>query len=328
MNGYDIRRPTEGDAEAIHELVAEHDTEVLGKPDATLEDVAEVLGELDLATDGWLVHQGDRLAGWGWACPKGTSDNVDIDVQARDEAVVAWLWERVLERAVEIARDLGHAQARVDIGIYREDVALQAAAKERGLAVATSFHRMRIDNGDDHGGHAGAAEPETPPGVIVESGEPDQERLCTAHRIQQEGFARHFGFVPKTFEEWVSDMEASSASDWSQLLIARVDGEPAAMLLGTNHFVSDEDCGYVRTLAVLPAFRGRGLGKLLLRTAFAADARRGRTGTILHVDSNNVTPALDLYLSTGMRQVLAIDAWRADLPTGLPTGPATSDEAD
>ncbi|MEV0973807.1 GNAT family N-acetyltransferase [Microtetraspora glauca] len=313
MNGYDIRRPTEADAAAIHELVAEHDTRILGKPDATLEDVAEILGELELATDGWLVYDGERLVGWGWASPKGTSDNVDIDVQARVADVGDWLWERVLERAVEIARDLGHAQARVDIGVYREDAALRAAAKERGLAAATSFHRMRIDHAMD----AEVAGPGIPSGVTVERGDPDQERLRTAHRIQQEGFARHFGFVPRTFDEWISDMEASSANDWSQLLVARVDGEPAAMLLGTNHFVSDEDCGYVRTLAVLPAFRSRGLGRLLLREAFAADARRGRAGTILHVDSNNVTPALDLYLSVGMRPVLAIDAWRADLPTGL-----------
>ncbi|WP_067185448.1 GNAT family N-acetyltransferase [Microtetraspora niveoalba] len=312
MNGYDIRRPTKADAEAIHELVAEHDTKVVGRPDATLDDVAEVLGELDLDADGWLVYESDRLVGWGWACPKGTSDNVDIDVQARVPAVADWLWDRVLERAVEIARGLGHDRARVDIGIYREDAELRAAAQERGLAPATSFHRMRID----HPGGAPAAEPEIPSGVTVESGEPDEERLRTAHRIQQEGFARHFGFVPRTFDEWVSAMEASPANDWSQLLVARVDGEPAAMLLGTDHFLSDEGCGYVRTLAVLPGFRGRGLGRLLLRTAFAADARRGRAGTILHVDSNNVTPALDLYLSVGMRRVLAIDAWQADLPTG------------
>ncbi|WP_066944625.1 GNAT family N-acetyltransferase [Microtetraspora fusca] len=321
MNGYEIRRPSEADARVIHELVAEIDTRVIGRPDATLDDVAEVLGELDLAADGWLVYEGGRLVGWGWACPKGTSDNVDIDVRALAPEVADRLWDRVLDRAVEIARGLGHGRARVDIGIYREDAELQAAAKARGLAPATSFHRMRID----HAGGTSAAAPEIAAGVTVESGEPGEERLRTAHQILEEGFARHFGFVSRTFEAWVSAMEASPANDWSQLLVARVDGEPAAMLLGTDHFLADENCGYVRTLAVRPAFRGQGLGRLLLRTAFAADARRGRAGTILHVDSNNVTPALDLYLSVGMRQVLAIDAWRADLPTG-PAGSETAGE--
>ncbi|WP_433422656.1 GNAT family N-acetyltransferase [Microtetraspora malaysiensis] len=312
MNGYEIRRPSKADARAIHELVAEIDTMAIGRPDSTLDDVAEVLSELDLAADSWLVYEGGRLVGWGWACPKGTGGDVDIDVRALVPEVADRLWARVLSRAVEIARGLGHGRARVDISVYREDAELQAAAKAHGLAPATSFHRMRID----HAGGTSVADPEIPAGVMMESGEPGEERLRTAHRIQQEGFARHFGFVPRTFDEWVSAMEAAPANDWSQLLVARVDGEPAAMLLGTDHFLADENCGYVRTLSVLPAFRGRGLGRLLLRTAFAADARRGRAGTILHVDSNNVTPALGLYLSVGMRSVLVIDAWRADLPTG------------
>ena len=56
--------------------------------------------------------------------------------------------------------------------------------------------------------------------------------------------------------------------------------------------------------------RGRGLAKFLLRDQFALDAAAGRTGTILHVDTNNPTPALDLYLSVGMTATLVIDAWQ------------------
>jgi mycothiol synthase len=48
--------------------------------------------------------------------------------------------------------------------------------------------------------------------------------------------------------------------------------------------------------------------------AFALDAAAGRSGTILHVDTNNPTPALGLYLSVGMTATLAIDVWRRVLP--------------
>jgi ribosomal protein S18 acetylase RimI-like enzyme len=65
---------------------------------------------------------------------------------------------------------------------------------------------------------------------------------------------------------------------------------------------------------VLESARGRGLAKLLLRHAFAADSGRGRAGTILHVDTNNPTPALGLYESVGMRPVLVIDVWRRMIP--------------
>lgn len=304
VNDYDIRRPASADVAAIHELVTERDIEMTGKPDWTLGDIADILGELDLEHDSWLVHSDGELLGWGYAMRKGTSDNVDIDVQARRPGAAALLWDLVLGRAGDLAREAGHDHAVVDVSVYQRDTGMREAAKERGFAPATSFHRMRTD-------HAGVR-PVFLPGVTVEAGSPDREDvLRAAHAVQQEGFAEHFGFVPKTFEEWAGEMEASSANDWTQLLLARVHGEPAAMLLGTNHFVPDENCGYVRTLAVRPAFRGRGLGRLLLTRAFAADERRGRVGTILHVDGNNVTPALGLYRSVGMRPVLVIDVWRA-----------------
>lgn len=82
------------------------------------------------------------------------------------------------------------------------------------------------------------------------------------------------------------------------------------MVITNDRFVKDENCSYVVDLGVLAEARGRGIAKYLLRNAFAADVRAGRTGTILHVDSNNKTPALELYTSVGMRPVLVIDIWR------------------
>jgi ribosomal protein S18 acetylase RimI-like enzyme len=83
----------------------------------------------------------------------------------------------------------------------------------------------------------------------------------------------------------------------------------------SDEFVEDENCGYIGWLGVLEEARGKGLAKFLLRDAFHADAMNGRTGTILHVDTNNPTPALGLYLSVGMRATLVIDLWRLRLST-------------
>jgi ribosomal protein S18 acetylase RimI-like enzyme len=306
VDKYEIRRPTAQDAAAIHELVAAHDTGVLGKPDATLDDIADQLADpaFEADKDGWLVHDpDDRLAGWGWACRKGTSDNVDIEVVAAYPEVADWLWDAVVARAREIAAELGHDRVRADIGVYRQDAVQRAAAEAHGFAPATSFNRMHIE-------HMGVVRPESLPEVTVRRGGDDEELLVAAHRIYEEGFAEHFGHGRRTFEEWSRAMESSATNDWSQLLVAEVDGEPAGMLLGSNMFAAGENCGYVRQLAVLPRFRGQGLGRLLLKQAFAADEACGRTGTYLHVDANNTTPALGLYLSVGMRQVLVIDVWR------------------
>ncbi|MEU8245600.1 GNAT family N-acetyltransferase [Nonomuraea sp. NPDC048916] len=306
-----IRRPRAEDASVIHQLVTASDIDVIGQADSTLDDIADQLAEpgFDLERDAWLSHDDDgRPNAWAWACRNGDSDLVDIEVIVRPGAdpsgdLAGRLWRTVLGRAGELARERGHDGATVDIGIYRADEARQALARQHGFEPGTSYHRLRID-------HDGPLDPPAPlPGLTLHTGETDDVRR-EAHRIHQEGFAEHFGFVPVDYEQWHERRQAQSVTDWSRLTVARIDGRPAAVAIGNDQFVSDEGCGYVATLAVLPAFRGRGLGRFLLRHAFAADAARGRKGTILHVDSNNATPALDLYLSAGMRLVLVIDIWR------------------
>ncbi|MDP9870038.1 MULTISPECIES: GNAT family N-acetyltransferase [Streptosporangium] len=306
--GYVTRRPRAEDAHDIHELISLCDTQVIGKGDMTFDDVVDQLNDpsFDRETDGWVVHDGaGRLVAWAWACRKGTSDNVDIDVAVHPDApgLTGGLWDTVTERARQITAGLGHDRAVLDIGLYREDSGKRAIAAARGFSAATSFIRLLVDHGTS------VPEPALPPGLSVHQGITDEVRR-QGHAVQQAGFAEHFGFTPKDYDKWHEELDSSASGDWSQLTVARIDGEPVAMLLGTNAFAGDENCGYVRQLAVLPAFRGRGLGRFMLRRAFADDARRGRVGTYLHVDANNSTPALELYLSVGMRQVLAIDVWR------------------
>ncbi|MGV9602023.1 GNAT family N-acetyltransferase [Streptosporangium sandarakinum] len=309
--GYTTRRPTAGDAVAVHELISLCDTQVIGKADMTLDDVADQLNDpsFDPGADGWLVHDpSGRLVAWAWACRRGDGGAVEIDVVVHPAApeLTGRLWDTVLDRARGIATGLGHDRAVTDIAMYREDSGKRALATVRGFAHTTSFIRLRADHGPS------LAPPEPPPGVTVHRGTTEEVRR-QAHAVEQAGFARHFGFAPKDYDEWHTELGSSASTDWAQLAVARLDGEPVAMLLGTDAFAGDENCGYVRRLAVLPAFRGRGLGRFMLRAAFADDVRRGRIGTYLHVDAGNVTPALDLYLSVGMRQVLAIDVWRRTL---------------
>jgi mycothiol synthase len=303
-----ISRPRPEDAAAIHELISAYDAEVLGAPDSTLADIVGELAEpgFDLAADGWLAYDADgRLDGWAWAHRPGDGDLADVDVIVRPgvTGLVERLWPLVLDRARELVRERGHETARADVGVYRADEAKQALAKRYGFAPGTSFFRMRVD-------FDGPVEPPAPlPGVRLATGETEEVRRL-AHRVHQEGFAEHYGFVPVGYDDWYARRQAHATTDWSLLTVALVEGEPAAVVIGNDQFAADEGCGHVATLAVLPGFRGRGLGRFLLRHAFAADAARSLKGTILHVDSNNTTPALGLYESAGMRPVLVIDVWR------------------
>ncbi|MEO3792304.1 GNAT family N-acetyltransferase [Nonomuraea sp. B10E15] len=309
-----IRRPRADDAAAIHEVISARDLAVLGAPDMTLDDVTDELADpgFDRGRDGWLAFDdGGRLDGWAWAYRPGDGDLVDVDVIVRPgaEPLAGRLWPLVRDRAREMAAERGHDGVTLHVGVYRADRGKQATVEALGFEPGTCFHRMRID----HDG-PGEAPVEVPAGITLHTGESEQVRRV-AHAVQQEAFAEHFGFVPVGYDLWHERRQARSVNDWSLLTLARVDGRPAGMVMGNDQFVADENCGYVATLAVLPAYRGKGLGRLLLRHAFAADAARGRVGTILHVDSNNTTPALGLYESAGMRQVMVIDVWRRRLRT-------------
>ena len=174
--------------------------------------------------------------------------------------------------------------------------------------MATTFTRMRIDFAGPQ------TAPEPPTGVVVRRSDAADDDLRLALDIHEKAFTEHYGHVPRTFEKFREQFHEHGA-DWSSLWIGDVDGQPAGLLIGTQQFVEEENGGYVRIVGVLPEARGRGLAKALLQTYFAAAQEDGRTAVLLHVDQANVTNALGLYESVGMRSVLQIDAWAKQVTT-------------
>jgi ribosomal protein S18 acetylase RimI-like enzyme len=306
-----FRPPRLTDAAAIAALARDYTLGVVGFADYTENDVRDDLTApgFEPAHDARLVFDsaGTPVA-YATAIARADSDLVEIDVLATGSAVRHWLFGWSLDRARELGRARGHRQVTVDHGVYRADDGLRAQAVAHGLAVATTFHRMRID-------HGGPADPPTPPaGVSLRQGTDPAVREA-AHGVLNTAFTEHFGNVPKPFGTWQETLERKSTFDWTQLWLAELAGRPAGVLECNDQFVADEGCGYVASVGVLPPARGRGIAKFLLRHAFAIDAAVGRTGTLLHVDSNNTTPALGVYESVGMRPVLVIDVWRRTLET-------------
>ncbi|MFE2757454.1 GNAT family N-acetyltransferase [Actinosynnema sp. NPDC059335] len=303
-----VRPPRPEDAEPILGLVHAYTTAVIGFADYTLEDMCDELRRpgVDLERDAWLVlDAAGAPVGYATANGKSGSDEVDVDVVSADPAVADWLFERVLARAREIGREGGHREVTVDQGVYRDDAALRARVAALGFEAATTFHRMRID-------HVGDVPPPAPVAGLALRQAVDPDVRPVVHEVWNASFAGHFGFVPKPFGQWHEELERKSVFDWSGLWLAELDGRPAGFLSCTDQF-ADENRGYVGHLGVLPRARGRGVAKHLLGHAFHRDAAAGRVGTVLHVDSNNPTPALGLYESVGMRPVLVIDVWRARL---------------
>lgn len=299
-----MRPPRMDDAEAILGMITAHNTPLIGFADFTLDDVRDELAEpgYDPETDGWLVFDPkDRLVGYGWACRIADSDQIDVDATALEPEVAHWLFERAIARARAIGAELGHSRMTIDQGIYRADEPMRQLAASYGFQPSTTYHRMRID-------HTGPVPmPSTPSGVVIRTG---SDVAPAAYELVMASFAEHHGHVEMTYDEWLKATESRSVFNWSYLTVLEIDGKPVAFSQTNDQFLEDDNCGYVLKLGVLPEARGRGLAKFLLQRVFAIDAAAGRDGTILHVDTNNTTPALGLYTSVGMRPFLVIDVWR------------------
>ncbi|TCC16968.1 GNAT family N-acetyltransferase [Kribbella speibonae] len=300
--GYTVRPTTLSDADLIAEQSGRYTSALLGFPKHSAEDVANYLRDpgTDLATDAWIVFDpnGD-FAGSASAVPITGGTHLGLDVLSAEPAVLDWLLDRSERRAREIGRD----EVILKLGVIRQDERLAAVAAARGFAIGTSTHRMRITFDGP------VPPPAVPKGIVVRRGTPDEASRRAAHGVLMEAFADQPGTLPRPFEDWAASRESRSTFDWSQVTVVETDGRAVGMTECNHNFVSTDNCGYVGRLGVVPAARGRGLAKFLLRDAFATDAAAGRTGTILHVDAGNPTPAVALYTGAGMHPDLTSDIW-------------------
>jgi mycothiol synthase len=298
-----VRTVGPDDLDDVCDLLAESDRAAVGFVDFTPEEVAADLASPRIEASGWYDATG-TLLGYGWVRRSEGSNQVDVDFYVRpsqDDALGHEMLAALERRARELVREAGHDEAWLGVGAYRQDARTQGWLHAAGFHVDTTFTRMRIDLDP-------ATAPDLPPSEVVVRRVIERADLAVAHTIEEESFVEHYGNVPISLERWLERL-TDRGDDWVQVYLAELDGTPVGLLVSTRQFESDENAGYVRTLGVLPAGRGRGVGTTLLRDAFARAHSEGRAAVILHVDVANVTGALRLYESVGMRVVLEIDAW-------------------
>jgi GNAT superfamily N-acetyltransferase len=303
--GHTVRPMRVDDAPLIAERSAEYMRELVGFAKHSPEDVANYLRApgFDPATDGWVVlDEAGQYVGSATAALTGGGTRAGLEVLSKDPAVARWLLETALQRVK------GPQDVLVSIAAVRQDELWPDLLTAAGFSRATSVQRMRIT-------FDGPVErPAVPEGVTVRRGAYDEQTRRAAHAVLVEAFKEQPTADPRPYDEWVASRDARSTFDWSQLTLLELDGQGVAMTECNDNFVTSDNCGYVGRLAVVTSARGRGLAKYLLHDAFATDYASGRTGTILHVDAGNPTPAVALYRSVGMRPDLISDVWRRTLP--------------
>lgn len=307
--GLTVRPATLGDAAAVCALLNEIDLLEIGREETELGEVEADLKhpEVDLAEDSWLLFEGERLVGYGLVWDDSGAERIDMDqyVLPDQRAGALHLFELMEARAAERAAGNGAQRAVIHLQLNTEPTVDTDALRARGWRPVRRYNVLARD--------VAAAEhpvPAPPAGVVLRDCTAEADRRI-AHRLLQESFAEHFDFQPRSYEQWLSDIDGERA-DWSLIWIAALDGEDVAVLRTRNDRTT---MGWTPHLGVLAAARGRGLGSYLLRHFFGHYATViGRDRVGLGVDTDNSSGALALYRRHGMELDFAVDTWELTRP--------------
>jgi mycothiol synthase len=302
------------DLEPLWEIALACEAAVIDEPTTTHEEVRSQLESPDGdLVDGTRVAVDDAGGLSGFLA-------VEVDAAARQVLVDAYARPGAGSEVLDLllAHGVAYARRRAGTqddatgwvaggGAFPSDKVYIEALTNAGFRPVRRFHRMKVEVDP-------ASPPEVPAlpeGVRVTVVGEDEALQRAVHEVLEVAFEGHWRHTRHTWEDWIG-YTSNRGYDPTQWWLATVDGEPAGAVV-SNETLADVGGGYVSMLGVLEPYRGRGLGRGLLLTAFAEAARRGRTSVRLGVDTENGTGAPALYASVGMTPAEVIDAYELPL---------------
>jgi mycothiol synthase len=285
-----LRDATADDAEAILDLNLLVDLAEIGEPNSTIDEVLTDL-RLDSIVSAVVDDPEGGLLGYSWVerAPGHRKTWGDLIIRpGADGWVGRVMFHWLRAKANEVGPGLP-----THLFADSKNTAKNRMYEAAGGTVIRRFYRMGITFDD-----ATTFEvPKLGEGVEIRGVERTDADLRAMHAVIDVAFLDHFAHESETFDRWLKLTAEGIASDLSLWWIATVDGQPAAALYGSEL----PESGYVDTLGTLREYRGRGLGRALLLTAFREFHRRGARKVVLGVDATNPTGALGLYESVGMK---------------------------
>jgi mycothiol synthase len=305
--GWTTRRPTLADVPEILSIVEASDIAAIGEPDVTADELTETLTAPfhDPAKDSWLaLDETGRVVAWSYVHNPSGGRRENIDVYVHPEwgrAAQPYLLDQLLIRLGERAREAGAEDRVARAGLIPTETRYLDLLRSREFTWVKRYARMAITlTGDEK-------PPTAPAGVTVRllrhDDDADQRAFFT---ILDHSFQDTPDYLSITYENHRERIAATPTVSWDEWFVAEVDGIPAAALQSSDAGKEDGD-GWISMLGVEVAFRGRGLGRLLLQTAFACYAAKGLRKAGLGVDLTNPTGAYSLYEGVGMTVSYEVD---------------------
>lgn len=312
-DGWSTRRPTLDDIPAILKLAHASDIAAVGEPDFTVDEIRDAIAgpNTDPAQDCWLaLDEHGEIVGWAYLDNPTAGDREFAEVYVwpgRGEPSQPALLELLLARVAERAEIHGHDHTTVRAGAIPTELRWIAVLTGAGFTFLKQHARMAMTLDG-----VSATAPAPPAGVTVRPLDPaDEAELRRFHATIEESFT-DTDHEATDFATWQQAYTAESSVSFDEWFVGEVDGAWAGVLQSSDSAVEDGE-GWVRYLAVLRAYRRRGVGEALLRRAFAAYAGKGREKAGLGVDMANPTRAARLYRAVGMTPKYEANIYQREL---------------
>jgi mycothiol synthase len=280
-------------AEAVLQLLAARDVADFGDPGFTRDLLLDQwrVGDLDPTADTVVAEDRTRaVLGYGALFSPGAL--VFVDPGREGEGVGSQLLAWVEGRAHELGRPC-----------HRQRIAARNASG-RALLSAAGYSYVRSVWEMGRVLRTPISVLAVPEGIELRA--VDQEADAAAlHAADAAAFADNADYVAEGFTAFYEEHLASPEFDPAASRIAWRGGEIAGFVVCRQR---DSGAGFVDLLGVDPSARGRGLGSLLLLSAFSAFAQAGRREAQLDVASDN-PGALRLYERHGMTRRHRVDVF-------------------
>lgn len=301
---YTVRGATSADLDGVIRLVDDADRALGLEADPIREYLTWIwhVPSTDLERDTRIVVHDTDIAGFAqgiWRPDEGGP--LDAFMRTHPDHLGRGIGSWTLAWGEALAAERGSEGIRAQA--VDRDEAGRVLLTARGYTQVRSSYTMgkALAPGEDPG--------EAPGGVTIRAFETGRDERAL-HEVEEASFADHWGFRPVPFELFEQEMYGADDWDPSLAFLAEVD----AAVVGLVVAFSFEGEGNVAVLGVIPAWRGRGIAKALLRRAFAELAERGHREARLGVDAQNPTGAVALYESVGMSPYRAYDIYDLGTP--------------